>query len=755
MQIINLENIEINYIVFANNSSYEKPLFDFPQSTIEYISLEGENSLEIAPARDFLQQNIFDYCDKEQTKPIVWLLDEDIEIDNHANEYLPRLVELKKDGYDILIGSIEGDSPNATFSGMGVQLFDLIKNLEWLDSMQNSDILPSREKSNQALRDKYPNYYYDLSSDEDKGYLDKVFWLLPIHRKESIKEARDRVYANLTGILSGKNFFRIIKQPKLNEYKPSLFRGANTFVLNPNVLRIKQPIIKVDNRIIRRSDMLWALVNQEFHNSRIIKVDFTVLHKRENSSIVELSIDKTVNELSGSIVFNALRLFYENRQQTAFEKILKRQIETKVKTIEESFYRTQEYIETLKKFEKLELNRFCKELASFYTDENLILILKEIDKIYHFRENIIKKFISYKPLILNDCDLTTTYYGNFKQYDLGDDNIKILSKKPIAEMDRETPPLIRIHSSCCNSEVFHANDCDCANQLEEAMSLISENGDGIIFYLNQEGRGHGYSKKIAIVGKMQKESINTYQSCQSLGLEKDIREYKQVTELLKGFGFTKIRLLSNNPIKIEKIENCGIEIIKEKVTGKYTHQNINYLKSKQKYGGHAEIVITQELLNQRYNDAKNSIEFYEKEDKYGEFSNFSDHPFVLDRKYWRTSEHYYQANKFEIFSEVYTTIQQTKTATLAKKIAHSNEYDKEEWNHKKILFMYNALYEKFSQNSGLIKILLSTKKDYIVEKAIDDEFWGSGADGEGKNMLGKLLMYLRDELFYKEAICVE
>jgi len=755
IKVVDLKNIEINFMIFANSCNYEKPIVDFPQSTIEYISLEGDKSLEIAPARDFLQQKIFNYCTKEQKKPIVWLLDEDIEIDSRANEYLPKLVHLREKGNDILIGSIEGDSPNASFSGMGVQLFDLIENFKWLDSLDDNDILPYREKSNQALRDKYPNYYYDLSSDKDKEYLHIAFWLTPIHKNERVKEAKERIYSNLTNILSGKNFFRTIKQPKLNEYKRSLLRGANTFVLNIDVLRVKQPIIKVDNRTIRRSDMLWALANQEYLNSQIIKVDFTVLHKRENSPKIELSIDKTVNELAGSIVFNALRLFYENKEEMGFEEILKQQIQTKIEAVKESFSRTKEYIEILKRFNKLELNSFCKALESFYTDKNFKIILSEIDKVYQFKENILKKFISYKPLILNDCDLTTTYYGRFKQYDLGDDKIKILSINSIEEMDRETPPLVRVHSSCCNSEVFHANDCDCANQLEEAMSLISKNKNGIIFYLNQEGRGHGYSKKIAIVGKMQKESLDTYQSCQALGLEKDIREYKQVTELLKELGFTKIRLLSNNPRKIKKIEDGGIEVIREKVIGRYTHQNIDYLKSKQKYGGHSEIVVTQELLNQKYIATKNVIEFYEKEDEYGIFSNFSDHPFVLDRKYWRTSEHYYQANKFEMFSEIYNAIQQVKTPTLTKEIAHSNKYDKEEWNQKKILFMYNALYEKFTQNDGLKEILLTTKKNYIVEKAIDDEFWGSGADGEGKNMLGKLLMYLRDEFLDKEVICVE
>ncbi len=749
MQIVDNENIEIDFKIFVNSHNYDKPIVNLPHTTIDYIYLEEDNFLKIASARDFLQQKIYDHCIKNKIKPIVWLLDEDIEIDNRANKYLPRLVEFKNKGYDVLIGSIDGDSPNASFSGISLELFDLIKNLEWLESMDENELLPSREKLNQALREKYPNYYYDLSSDKDKSYRIKPFWITPIKNQECVKEAKERIYLHLVDILSGKNFFRSIIQPQINEYKKTLLRGANTFILNLDSLKVRQPIIRVDDRIIRRSDMLWALANQEFFGSKIIKVDFSIWHKRDIKPTKELTVEKSIDELSGSIVFNSLRLFYENNQEMAFEEILKHQIRTKIEAIKESFQRTKKYIRELKSFGKSELTHFCQQLEDFYTEENLNLMINQIEMIYTFRDKILNKFISYKPSILNSCDLTTSYYGVFKQYDLGDDNIKILSKKPIEEMDKNSPPLVRVHSSCCNSEVFHANDCDCAKQLEKSMRIISKQGDGIIFYLNQEGRGHGYSNKIAIVGKMQKESIDTYQSCKALGLEKDIREYKRVGELLREFSFNKIRLLSNNPKKIEDIEKSGIEIIRKKIIGSYTKQNIDYLKSKQQYGGHKKLIITQKLLIERYKPLADSIEFYEKEDEYGVFSNFSDHPFVLDKKYWRTSEHYYQANKFEPFSKIYNSIQQAKTATIAKNIAHSHQID-ESWEERKILFMYNALYEKFIQNNGLIKLLLSTKSAYIIEKAIDDEFWGSGREGKGKNMLGRVLMFLRDA--FKEEI---
>lgn len=746
IKLIDLEKIQMDFVIFLNHPNYVKPIYNLSQSNIKYLLLHNDSSLKIAEARNFLQQEIFNDCKKQQIDPIVWLLDEDIEIDNRVNEYIPLLSKFKKASYDVLIGSIDGDSPNASFSGMQVQLFDLIQNLKWLASLDGDEILPFREESNQKLRLKYPDYYYDLTSNSDKGHLNNPFWLIPLDNNETVNEARRRIYSNLDSILSGKNLFRPIKQEKVLAYKKSLLRGANTFILNLNTLRIKQPIIKIEKHTIRRSDMLWALANQEFFNHKIIKVDFTVLHKREEGIIKELSVDKTADELCGSIVFNSLKIFYERKQKISFENILYKQMDAKVNSVKVSFKKTKEYIDTLDALNKPELESFCQELYNFYTDKNLTTILNRIKVLSSYKNHIFESFISSKPMIMNECDLTTGDYGLFKQYDLGDDSIKMLSKKSIEGMDRSIPPLVRIHSSCCNSEVFHANDCDCASQLAKGMKMISNHGDGIIFYLNQEGRGHGYSKKIAIVKKMQKEGINTYESCKTLGLEDDIRDYTKVAEILKDFGFKKIRLLSNNPRKISDIESSGIEIVRTKLRGEYTYESIDYLASKENYAHHDNLIITEDKLIKKYPlSSKNRIEFYEKEDEYGGFSNFSDHPLVANNRYWRTSEHYYQSNKFEMYSEVYEEIQQAKTAMIAKEIAHSNKV-LSAWESRKILFMYMALYKKFTQNYSLKQLLLSTDGSYIVERAKDDEFWGDGKNGDGKNMLGRLLMFVRDEL---------
>ena len=92
----------------------------------------------------------------------------------------------------------------------------------------------------------------------------------------------------------------------------------------------------------------------------------------------------------------------------------------------------------------------------------------------------------------NWCILPTVF-GNFYMYDTQDLETIVLSFSPIEEIRNN--PLLRMHSSCIASEVFGAKDCDCADQLHEAMKLIVNEGRGLIIYLHQEGRGHGLSKK--------------------------------------------------------------------------------------------------------------------------------------------------------------------------------------------------------------------------------------------------------------------
>jgi ribA/ribD-fused uncharacterized protein len=140
------------------------------------------------------------------------------------------------------------------------------------------------------------------------------------------------------------------------------------------------------------------------------------------------------------------------------------------------------------------------------------------------------------------------------------------------------------------------------------------------------------------------------------------------------------------------------------------------------------------------------IRFYSTKDAYGEFSNFSNHPFKLDGVEWPTSEHYFQAQKFEN-EEYREKIRTTASPMIAARLGRSRrETLRSDWEEVKDEVMLRALKAKFGAYPQLKTLLLGTGKEELVEQTSNDYYWGCGTDGSGKNMLGILLMRLRDEL---------
>jgi len=133
-------------------------------------------------------------------------------------------------------------------------------------------------------------------------------------------------------------------------------------------------------------------------------------------------------------------------------------------------------------------------------------------------------------------------------------------------------------------------------------------------------------------------------------------------------------------------------------------------------------------------------------DEYGCFSNFSNHGFELNGKQWITSEHYFQAHKFESF-ELQEMVRNAKTPMDAARIGRNRIYPlREDWEDVKVTIMRKAIKHKFAAHSYLSELLLSTGEQEIIEDTENDYYWGCGKKGSGKNMLGKILMELRAEL---------
>lgn len=140
------------------------------------------------------------------------------------------------------------------------------------------------------------------------------------------------------------------------------------------------------------------------------------------------------------------------------------------------------------------------------------------------------------------------------------------------------------------------------------------------------------------------------------------------------------------------------------------------------------------------------ISFYNTNDEYGCFSNFSHYGFELDGEWWMTSEHYFQAQKFHGTSYE-DEIRLLDNPMKAAKMGRNRKLPlREDWEQVKDDIMYEAVYAKFSQNEELKNILLKTGTEYIVENTSDDYYWGCGKDGSGKNILGRILMKVRETL---------
>lgn len=143
------------------------------------------------------------------------------------------------------------------------------------------------------------------------------------------------------------------------------------------------------------------------------------------------------------------------------------------------------------------------------------------------------------------------------------------------------------------------------------------------------------------------------------------------------------------------------------------------------------------------------INFYSVSDEFGEFSNFAPYPVRIDGVIWPTSEHYFQAQKFQD-KEHQASIRKARSPMQAARLGRSRRRPlRKDWEAVKVAIMRIAVLEKFKQHENLRKLLLSTGDSKIVEHTDNDSYWGDGGDGSGKNMLGRLLMEVRGRL--KEA----
>jgi 3,4-dihydroxy 2-butanone 4-phosphate synthase/GTP cyclohydrolase II len=146
--------------------------------------------------------------------------------------------------------------------------------------------------------------------------------------------------------------------------------------------------------------------------------------------------------------------------------------------------------------------------------------------------------------------------------------------------------LVRVHSECLTGDVFHSQRCDCGQQLEDALRRIEEEGQGVLLYLAQEGRGIGLLNKLRAY-KLQETGLDTVDANIELGLPADLRDYGIGAQILVDLGLTSIRLLTNNPKKIVGLEGYGLTVTDQiPIQHPPTEHNRDYLRAKRDRMGH-------------------------------------------------------------------------------------------------------------------------------------------------------------------------
>src|ERR1700761_2804841 len=153
------------------------------------------------------------------------------------------------------------------------------------------------------------------------------------------------------------------------------------------------------------------------------------------------------------------------------------------------------------------------------------------------------------------------------------------------------PPIVRIHSQCLTGDVFHSLRCDCRLQLELALKTITEVGAGILLYEQQEGRGIGLMAKLKAY-ELQDQGFDTVEANLELGYKPDCREFELPAEILKQLGIHAVRLMTNNPEKVEALEAAGVSVV-ERISAAVEPEETfeRYLDVKREKMGHIHEVL--------------------------------------------------------------------------------------------------------------------------------------------------------------------
>lgn len=196
--------------------------------------------------------------------------------------------------------------------------------------------------------------------------------------------------------------------------------------------------------------------------------------------------------------------------------------------------------------------RGMKGIASWARERHLLAIERELVLAYRQSSTLLRR-ISNAQVPLKEAEKAEIYA--FRPMNGGPEHLAIVIGEPV----KKDAPLVRVHSSCITGDLLGSLRCDCGDQLHKALELIAKEGDGVLIYLNQEGRGIGIANKLRAY-VLQDTGVDTYEANHALGFEDDERDFGIASEILASLGIRAVSLITNNPDKVRVLKDAGLAV---------------------------------------------------------------------------------------------------------------------------------------------------------------------------------------------------